>query len=370
MASKMNTLGRSNSRDDALGGKHRRLAIVGLGTAAKNIHLPAYKKLKNLEVVAGCDPAVRSDRYHFPMFSDAQKMLREVRPDILSVVTPPVTHFELVSMGLEAGCHVFCEKPFVESMDQARQISTLADRVDRHVVVNNQYRFMDIYSTASKFIGDPCFGELLFLNAEQTFFVTEKTEAGWRGQDTQRVCKEFGIHVIDLCRFFFKEDPIRVLARMPKPQNTRADLLNLIRLDFSGDRVAQITLDRLCRGRHRYLDLRLDGTEASIETRLGGGITLATGIRGGSRRPFFTFDISLSGKSLLCEGEKCRRIGSGPLNIFATATAVLLSQFMDALDKGIIPPCNGNDNARTLAVMLAAYESDAKCGPVEITYDA
>lgn len=53
---------------------------------------------------------------------------------------------------------------------------------------------------------------------------------------------------------------------MPRgKQPNGPDYLNLIELEFSGDRVAHITLDRLSRGRRRYLDIRLDGEAGSIE---------------------------------------------------------------------------------------------------------
>jgi predicted dehydrogenase len=349
-----------------------RVGIVGLGAAAKNIHLPAYRKLKNLQLVGGYDADADSDKegYDFPVFSSVEQMIQKTHPDILTIATPPATHHPLAILGLEAGCHIFCEKPFTETLDQARQINALAKKLDRRVVVNNQYRFMNIHRATKQLIGDPDFGDLLFLHAEQTFFTNSETEAGWRGQDPQRVCKEFGTHVIDLCRFFFDEDPTRVMARMPNLHEfSGTDLLCLIWLDFSGDRMAQISLDRLSRGRHRYLEIRLDGTQACIETRLGGGMSFSAGIRGGTRKPFLDAEFSLGGRALLYQGEKCRKIASDPLDIFASATASLMEAFLDALEKGATPPCDGLDNARTLAVMLAAYESNAKQTAIEISYD-
>ena len=139
------------------------------------------------------------------------------------------------------------------------------------VVVNNQYRFMDIHREARRRIGTPEFGDLLFVSVQQSFFSTEATEAGWRGRGPRRTWKEFGTHVVDLCRFFFDEDPVAVTARMPRPGGAGPDLLDLVQLEFSRDRVAQVVLDRLCRGPHRYLTVRLDGSAGCIETRLGGG---------------------------------------------------------------------------------------------------
>lgn len=347
----------------------RKIAIVGLGAAAKTIHLPAYAKLPDLEVVGGFDPAIQQGNFAFPLFTSVDELLDKAQPDILAVVTPTATHHELTRKGLLAGCHVLCEKPFMASMAEANEITALAREKNRWVVVNNQYRFMDIHSAAKKAIGTPEFGELLFINASQTFFVSEKTEAGWRGQETRRTCQEFGIHALDLCRFFFDEDPVAIYARMPKGKRPNGpDYLNLIRLEFSGDRVAHLGFDRLCRGPHRYLDMRLDGTQGCVETSIGGNIAFSAGIRGGSRKPYVNLDVTLGGSAVLYQGEKSRKIASDPLDLFAHGTAQLMREFLAALDQGGTPPCHADDNRRTLALVHAAYDSHDQNKTIEMQY--
>ncbi len=336
----------------------RTIALAGLGSAARRIHLPAIKAITDLEVVGGFDPAAPSGALPFPRFSSPEEMLEKAHPDILVVATPPDSHAALTRLGLAAGCHIFCEKPFMNSLEEADQVLRLARECKRWIVVNNQFRFMNIYRQAKATTGSSGFGTLLFLSASQTFVTTPDTEAGWRGADRRRTCKDFGTHIFDLCRFFFDEDPASISARMPKAGNPNGpDYLNLLELEFSGDRVAHITLDRLCRGRHNYLDLRLDGSAGCIETHFGGGVEIAVGIRGGTRRPYVKADVSLGGTAVLYHGEKSRKIASEPAAVFAHATSRLLEAFLSALDRGTVPPCNGDDNRRTLALMLAAYES-------------
>jgi predicted dehydrogenase len=292
-------------------------------------------------------------------------MLIATKPHILTVATPPDSHFYIAKLGLESDCHVFCEKPFMNDLSEAAAIIALSKERNKQVVVNNQFRCMRIHRAAKEKIGSPEFGKLLFLSMHQTFLVTDKTEAGWRGEDTRRTAKEFGTHVFDLCRFFFGEEPLSVCARMPRfGHRGGPDYLNLIQLEFSGDRVAQITLDRVSRGRHRYLDIRLDGELASIETSLGGRLEMRLGMRAITRRPLFDLDLAPGGRARLYQGEQYSTLATEPLNVFAEATAGLVAEFLAALDQGQIPPCNALDNHHTLALMLAAYESDAKRAPV------
>ncbi|MEB3165816.1 MAG: Gfo/Idh/MocA family oxidoreductase [Cyanobacteriota bacterium] len=344
-----------------------RLAIAGLGAAARQIHLPAYAKVAGLEVVGGYDPVPPAWKPSFPCFDSLDALLVRTRPDILAVVAPPAHHHELTSRGLEAGCHVFCEKPFMATLEEADHIVALSRAQKRWVVVNNQYRFMGIHSGARKLIGQPGFGELLFLHASQTFHDGLSGGGAWRGRDTRRTCHEFGIHVLDLCRFFFDSEPLTIDARMPNRNHQDGpDHLDLLRLEFPGDRVAQVTLDRLSHGPHRYLDIRLDGSEGCIESQIGGNIVFSTGVRGGSRRPFANLDVTLGGKATLWSGGKARRIGADPLDIFANATAELLRAFLDALQRGTTPPCHGEDNRRSLALVMAAYASAQARQPVTL----
>ncbi|MBI4454504.1 MAG: Gfo/Idh/MocA family oxidoreductase [Acidobacteria bacterium] len=348
----------------------KKIAIAGLGAAAQQMHLPAYAQLPDLEIVGGFDPAIQTAGLGFPLFSSLEEMLEKTHPDILTVAAPPSSHFDLAKLGLLAGCHIFCEKPFMETLEQAAEVIALSKQLKRWVVVNQQFRFMNIHNEAQRRIGSPEFGELLFLCAHQTFYTTPQTEAGWRGEDLRRTCKDFGIHVLDLCRFFFGENPTAISARMPKGCNPDGpDSLNLIQLEFSRDRVAHIILDRVCRGRHRYLDIRLDGSQTCIETHLGGNMEVALGIRGSTRRPYVHADLSMGGYARIYRGEKSKKIASDPFDVFAHATTRLLQSFLKALDSGGVPPCHGDDNRHTLALMLAAYESCERRCPIGMQYE-
>lgn len=342
-----------------------RIAIAGLGAAARTIHLPAYRKLRSVAVVGGFDPHVAAGDFPFPLFRTAEELLEKTRPDLFAVVTPPDTHFSLTRLGLLAGCHVLCEKPFTPTIAEGIEIIELARRVGRWVVVNNQYRFMKIHAAARQQVGTAEFGDLLFLRAEQTFHMNDQTEAGWRGRDPRRTCKEFGIHVLDLCRYFFNADPTAITARMPRPGHPDGpDYLNLIQLEFPGDRFAQITLDRLWRGSTNYLSLRLDGTAGGIQTQIGGVMELRTGVRRGWR-PYATLDVAMGGRADLYHGDRRRRLTTDRLDLFADATSRLLEAMLNTLATGGPPPCHAEDNLRSLALMLAAYESAEQRETVE-----
>ena len=352
-----------------------RVAIIGLGAVTQNIHLPAYAQLKNrISLVAGCDPnpeARKRAREHWNLpevFDDPRKMLEATAPDIVSVCTPPFLHHEQTLLALEHGCHVFCEKPMAESLDQADEIIEASERTNRLVVINNQFPYMKIHLAAKQKIGSPEFGRLLFLHARQTFRPTENTEAAWRGEMQRRLCFEFGVHVFELIRFFFEDSPVKIFAHMPNPKpEIKSDPINMISVEFADGRAASILLDRLSRGPERYLDMHLDGEFASIHTSIGGEVRFEAGMHTREKRPFMNFQFAQGGKALLQNGNRSEVIARDGINPFASSTAHHFSNFISAIEDGGIPPGSATDNRNTLALVFAAYDSAQSGQAVEMS---
>ena len=350
-----------------------RLAIVGLGAVTRNIHLPAYKRLgSKISIVGACD--VQKDakaifaklRPSVPVFSDINQMLESTKPDMVSICSPPAFHLPHCLAALESGCHVFCEKPMAETLTEADEIITAAEAAGRQVVVNSQFPYMKIHTAAKACFGRPDFGRLLFLHASQTFRPTPATEANWRAEIERRLGFEFGVHVFELIRFFFEEDPIRMIAHMPNPTHQKSDVLNIVSLEFSGGRAASILLDRLCKGPERYLDLRLDGEFATIQTAIGGELGIQAGLHTRERRPYFTIKLVKGGKAVLQNGNRSRTLAKEGLNPFAQATAVHLGNFIDALARNRTPVGTARDHRKTLALVFAAYDAAAAGCSVEL----
>src|SRR5947209_18255885 len=112
-----------------------------------------------------------------------------------------------------------------------------------------------------------------------------------------------------------------VRARISRPSACGGrHYLNTVRLEFSGDRVAQITLDRLTKGRHRYLDLRLVGERGTIETSLGGSAEVRLGLRPKGKRPFGELNLYMGGVARLYHGEGSTTLAKAPLDLYPDAT--------------------------------------------------
>lgn len=342
----------------------RRIAIIGLGAVTRNIHLPAYASLAGrLKVVGGSDPDAKARTWAgghgvTPVFTDPREMLEQTRPDLVAVCSPPDRHRAHVELALSAGCHVLCEKPLATTLADADAIILAAEQSGLQVAVNNQFPAMRIHRAAHDAIGTPEFGRLLYLHAWHTNQPTAHTEAGWRGTMTQRLGLEFGIHVLDLVRFFFDATPTRILAHMPRPDaDVSWDAINLVAMDFADGRAASAVLDRLSKGPERYLDFRLDGEHAAIHTSIGGQVRAAVGLHTRQRRPFVDLRLVGGGRAVLEQGTRSRLLATDPPNPFSPATARHVGTFLDALDAGTRPPASARDNRESLRLVFAAYRS-------------
>ncbi|CAN5852359.1 Gfo/Idh/MocA family oxidoreductase [soil metagenome] len=351
-----------------------RIAFIGLGAATHNIHLPACRLLGDrVQVVAGCDPdPVARERarttWKVPaVYDDPATMLKGLEADWVVIVTPPSMHRAHAELALGAGFHVFCEKPLAESLEDADAMIAAARAAGRQLVVNNEFPYMACHLAAHEAIGGPEFGKLLFVHASHTMRPSAHTEAGWRGALRRRVGFEFSIHVLDLARFLFGEDPVRLYAHMPRPDpRVDSDAINLITLEFANGRSCSIVLDRLSKGPERYLDMRLDGEHAAIHTSLGGRLDVSLGLHTRARRPFARVRMIRGGHATLQTGDSERILARDGFDLFAAATARLLGRVFDAVAAGERIPAEASDNRRSLALVFAAYDSANTGAPVDL----
>lgn len=348
-----------------------RIALAGLGAAARNIHLPACRRLDHdLQIVGGCDAdavtRARAPRGVGPVFASVDEMIDAVSPDIVAVLTDPASHAALCERALARGCHVFCEKPFAPSLAEMDRVLQAADAASRLVVVNNQFRFMQVFRASRALIGSARFGNLLFASVTQTQTPHDGGETGWRGALERRVGFEFGVHVFDTLRYLFGEEPVRLFAHMPRPSGIVADAINVVVLTFAQGRSATVVLNRLSRGPARYLDVSLTGDRASVEASIGGEVRLSLGLHTAERRPFVAARFVQGAQARLLSGQRSTLIATDPINPLASATAANLQDMLRCLRTGEEPECSGRRNRATMALVFKAYESAERGCPVEI----
>ena len=123
-----------------------RVALVGCGKVADQ-HVAAIHRIPDCEVVSVCDcePLMAkqiAQRFGITKcFSDLKEMLRVVSPDVVHITTPPQSHYPLARECLQEGIHVYLEKPFTVTAEEAESLIQLADRKNVRITAGHNLQF-------------------------------------------------------------------------------------------------------------------------------------------------------------------------------------------------------------------------------------
>lgn len=129
-----------------MGTRMLKVAIVGCGKIADD-HAAYLQRIKGCEIVAVCDtePLMARQFYErFPVkrfFTSLTQLLSEARPDVVHITTPPESHFDLARLCLEAGCHIYVEKPFALCEKDAARLIAMANQRDLKITAGHNGQF-------------------------------------------------------------------------------------------------------------------------------------------------------------------------------------------------------------------------------------
>lgn len=129
-----------------MGSKKTRVAVFGCGRMGLH-HVKAIGVCEGSELVGVVDPQVDPETVQASLpagvkvYRDPVALLEEQRPDVVHVVTPPETHATMARLALEHGAHVYVEKPFALSTEDARTVVDLAGAKGLKVCAGHQVLF-------------------------------------------------------------------------------------------------------------------------------------------------------------------------------------------------------------------------------------
>lgn len=121
------------------------MAIIGSGQIAQVTHIPNYQSMEETEIVGICDTRLEAaravaEKFQIEKYYDShKKMLEELHPDAVTICVPNKFHFSITMDALEAGCHVFCEKPPAITWEEAKAMEEKAK--ERGVLLSYGFHF-------------------------------------------------------------------------------------------------------------------------------------------------------------------------------------------------------------------------------------
>jgi predicted dehydrogenase len=153
-----------------------RVAIVGFSDRLKDALLPAFKNVYqdlNCEIVGVSDiwRLRREESVGFiskmfgvtvPTYRNNEELYEKGKPDAVIVSTADFQHALHCAEGVRAGCDVYCEKPFAETMADAREALKAVRSSDRIVQIGSQRRSGSNYHNALAYLKSGKFGDIVF----------------------------------------------------------------------------------------------------------------------------------------------------------------------------------------------------------------
>jgi predicted dehydrogenase len=201
-----------------------RIGVIGVGNIARNYHLPPVHALPNAELVAvaDLDESLRLRAQKQFGFRDAYTDYRRIldRDDIhaIMLLTRVNTRTEIIPAALEAGKHVFTQKPFALTNKDAEFLAQAANRTGNRLVCSFMHRYFPHTQGARQILKEGKIGRLEMVRHRNCIGSHyDNAVRLWGG------VLDIGTHGIDVIRYLTEQDVVKVQAMMD-PYLTNANL--------------------------------------------------------------------------------------------------------------------------------------------------
>lgn len=147
-----------------------KVGVLGYGYWGPNI-VRNFHRGTNSRVLAICDKSPEMQARagaaypEIKVTSDPCEILTNKEIDVVAVVTPVWTHYELAKKALENGKHVFVEKPFTSTSQQAEELIELAERKGLLLMVDHTFLFTGAVKKIRHLIDDGTLGDLYYYDS-------------------------------------------------------------------------------------------------------------------------------------------------------------------------------------------------------------
>ncbi len=211
-----------------------KVGVLGAGHLGK-IHLRLLNQSEKYELIGFFDPFEENANkvaaeFGYKKFDSIESLIATV--DVVDIVTPTIQHFECAKMVIEAGKHIFIEKPIATTVPEAEEIVVLANKYNVKGQVGHVERFNPAFTAVKDMIDKPMFIETHRL-----------AEFNPRGTDVP-VVLDLMIHDIDAILSVVKSKVKTVNASSVAVISDSPDITNA-RLEFENGCVANITASRI-----------------------------------------------------------------------------------------------------------------------------
>jgi predicted dehydrogenase len=233
-----------------------KVAIVGCGKIADG-HIEEIKKMPDrARVVAVCDQEILmaeqiAVRYGIPSHYDVfDRMLEAEKPDVVHITTPPQSHLFLARRAVDAGCHVYVEKPIAMNLQDVQRLIDLCTTANKQMTVGWEYLFDPPALEMRQLITEGVLGEPVHVESCFGYNLAGPFGAALLGDGSHWVHRLPGKlfhnnidHLLNKVIEFVDDDHPKVTAhgyalRQKRFGDSRDDMLDELRVTVQGARVS------------------------------------------------------------------------------------------------------------------------------------
>jgi predicted dehydrogenase len=168
--------------------------------------------------------------------SDPCEIITSPDIDAIAVVTPVWTHFDLAKSAIANGKHVFVEKPFTSSAEQAEQLIDFAARKHVQIMVDHTFLFTGAVNKLRQLIDEGTLGKLYYYDST-------RVNLGLFQHDVN-VVWDLAPHDLSIMDYLVKAKPEVVIATGEKHLNGHEDVA-YITIYFSDSMIAHFNVNWL-----------------------------------------------------------------------------------------------------------------------------
>ncbi len=193
-----------------------RVLVAGVGNMGAS-HARSYHKLPSFEIAGLVSrtpdrrAALAAELGGVQQFNDFDLALKTTKPDVVSVNTYPDTHKEFAIKSIEAGAHIFIEKPLAETVADAQEIIRQAEEKNKKVVVGyilRQHPTWKRFIEIAQNLGKPL---VMRMNLNQ-----QSSRDNWETHkhlmESMSPIVDCGVHYVDVMCQMTKSRPLKVHA--------------------------------------------------------------------------------------------------------------------------------------------------------------
>ncbi|MGO3707509.1 MAG: Gfo/Idh/MocA family oxidoreductase [Mesonia hippocampi] len=211
-----------------------KIGVIGAGHLGK-IHLRLAKASKHYTLVGFYDSNKEygeeiAKEFGYNYYKDLESLIEAC--DVIDIVTPTLSHFEVAKKAIQAGKHIFIEKPITNTLDEALELIKLTEQHNVKGQVGHVERFNPAFQAVVNKIENP-----MFIEAHRL------AEFNPRGTDVP-VVLDLMIHDIDAILSVVKSEVVQVNASGVSVISDTPDIANA-RIEFKNGCVANLTASRI-----------------------------------------------------------------------------------------------------------------------------